>query len=511
MRKPLASQALSYLCIMLFITSKEIALLEKTLKSIKKQTNKKWILYIVLPNEKIIDLETIKTTLNNIKIKKYNLLFSPHPPHKIINRITTEYIFFIATGDYLHKEFIRLFFQKKKILPNLHIFYTDHTTIESNTHFKPDWNPDYLDSFNYISHAVIFKQSDLLKINLSKTTKKDYFHQLLLKISKQYNKSKIYHLPISLLTLKNTQKNYKNPLTNYFYSNNSVSKKDFPLSKPNPLVSILIPTKNQFKLLKQCVTSLLEKTNYSNFELLIINNKSNDSNTVDYLKQLDQCHNIRVLSYPYAFNYSAINNFAVKQAKGSIITFLNNDTEILNSNWLDEMVKHALRPEIGCVGAKLYYPDGTIQHGGVILGIYGSASHAHKHFPKDHAGYFNRLIAVHNVSAVTAACLVMRKEIFEQVGGFDQVNLKVAYNDVDLCLKVLQQGYRNLWTPYAELIHHESKSRGKKRSWWQRYKLRKEERFLQQKWGELLLNDPAYNPNLTLKQEDFSVKKISDS
>jgi GT2 family glycosyltransferase len=185
---------------------------------------------------------------------------------------------------------------------------------------------------------------------------------------------------------------------------------------------------------------------------------------------------------------------------------LNNDIKVIHSDWLDEMVAQACRPEIGCVGAKLYYPDNTIQHAGVILGIKGTASHAHKYFPKAHLGYFNRLVVTHNVSAVTAACLVMRKELFEQVGGFDEVNLKVAYNDVDLCLKVLACGYRNLWTPYAELIHYESKSRGKKRSWWQRRKLRKEARFLQKKWGKLLQNDPCYNPNLTLEAEDFSLK-----
>ena len=273
---------------------------------------------------------------------------------------------------------------------------------------------------------------------------------------------------------------------------------------------MIIPTKNQYSLLKSCIDSINNTTSYDNIEIIIIDNQSNEKEVLDYLDSLQvPPHKVRVIKYNKPFNYSAINNFAVKHATGSLIAFINNDIEVINKNWLEEMVYHALRPEIGCVGAKLYYPDGTIQHGGVILGIKGTASHAHKHFPGDHPGYFNRLSVVHNVSAVTAACLVMRKALFEEVEGFDEVNLKVAYNDVDLCLKVRELGYRNLWTPHAELIHHESKSRGKKRSWWQRRKLRKEARYLQQKWGDALLNDPAYNPNLTLDKEDFSPKEGS--
>jgi GT2 family glycosyltransferase len=200
-----------------------------------------------------------------------------------------------------------------------------------------------------------------------------------------------------------------------------------------------------------------------------------------------------------------MNNQAVSKAKGELVCFLNNDISIIKEDWLTEMVSHACRPEIGCVGAKLFYLDGTIQHAGVILGLKGYASHAHKGFAGDDPGYFNRLIVTHNVSAVTAACMVMKKEIFEEVGGFDTENLKVAYNDVDLCLKVREAGYRNLFTPHAQLIHHESKSRGKKRNKKQQKQLREESDFLVKKWGGVLYSDPAYNRNLTLLREDFSL------
>ena len=515
MSEQLPPENLSPLCIMLFVTRKEHRLLEQTIASIKQQTCPKWKLIIVAPDQNAIKTDDFQVILNNQKAVKADVLFSTDAPHKIVDEVKSQYIIFLSLGDQLHQDFVHYFFQQKQQYVSLRLLYTDHSLLSKGLekpvmHFKPDWNPDYLLSFNYISYAIVFSCDDLLRINdLLDAVEKDYFHQLLLVLTQQYTKDEIYHVAKPLFQLQGIDK--KSPtetlLADYFSNNEAIYRHAFFLPNTMPLVSIVIPTKNQFKLLKQCIDSLLEKTSYPHFELLIIDNQSNDPVTLEYLEQLASIENIRILHYPHAFNYSAINNFAVKQSKGSLIALLNNDTEIIHSDWLTEIVTQACRPDIGCVGAKLIYPDGTIQHGGVILGIYGTASHAHKHFPNDHTGYFNRLITVHNVSAVTAACLVMRKDVFNQVGGFDEVNLKVAYNDVDLCLKVLQQGYRNLWTPYAELIHHESKSRGKKRSWWQRRKLNKEGLFLKKKWGSLLINDPAYNPNLTLNSEDFSLRK----
>jgi GT2 family glycosyltransferase len=507
---------LSPLCIMLFITTKEPALLQQTIDSIKQQTCSEWELFIVVADQETINTDKFHSILNNKQKINTETLFSTLPPHKIITHTKSKYIVFLALGDRLHQDFVLHFFQQQQKLPSLRLFYSDHGLLSKGSkkpliHFKPDWNPDYLCSFNYISYVAVFSCDDLLKItDLLDRVEKDYFHQLLLTVTQQYNKEVIYHLAKPLVQLQLIEKDDSKAttlLTKYFNTSHTLYRYTLSLPDPAPLVSIIIPTKNQFKLLKQCIDSLLEKTSYPHFELLVIDNQSNDPVALEYLEQLASLKNIRVLHYPHTFNYSAINNFATKQAKGSLIALLNNDTEIIHPDWLTEMVIHACRLEIGCVGAKLIYPDGSIQHGGVILGIYGTASHAHKHFPNEHTGYFNRLITVHNVSAVTAACLVMRKDVFNQVGGFDEVNLKVAYNDVDLCLKVLEQGYRNLWTPYAELIHHESKSRGKKRSWWQRRKLNKEGLFLKKKWGDLLLNDPAYNPNLTLNREDFSLRK----
>lgn len=509
--------------IMLFMTSNESKQLQHTLASINQQTSPHWELYVITHSQTFMTINQLHATLHASTIKNPTLIISTLPPHKIAYQAQESYLTFLSTGDTLNPDFVYVCLQQQAKTPSVRLLYTDHTLLSDTTkqptpHFKPDWNPDYLNAYNYISYATVFYKHHLMTLKYSVLKQPfDYFHHLILNLTQHYNDDEIKHLSNLMFCFDVTPKKTTTALADYFILEEGVfsplalsllqkKEREQRLINNTPLVSIIIPTKNQYTLLKQCIDSLLHNTSYPSIELLIIDNQSDDPETKSYLKQLSHRQDTQVLNYPHPFNYSAINNFAVKKANGSFIALLNNDIKVINADWLSEMVVHACRPEIGCVGAKLYYPDGTIQHGGVILGIKGTASHAHKYFPKEHLGYFNRLVVTQNVSAVTAACLVMRKTLFEQVGGFDDVNLKVAYNDVDLCLKVLSDGYRNLWTPYAELIHYESKSRGKKRSWWQRRKLRKEARFLQKKWGKLLLNDPYYNPNLTLETEDFSLK-----
>ncbi|MFW9609300.1 MAG: glycosyltransferase, partial [Aquaspirillum sp.] len=217
---------------------------------------------------------------------------------------------------------------------------------------------------------------------------------------------------------------------------------------------------------------------------------------------------VKVLRYDHPFNYSAINNFGVQHARGSIVGLVNNDVEVISPDWLTEMVRHASRPDIGCVGAKLYYSNGKIQHAGVILGIGDVAGHAHKYFGRNQHGYFSRLKLVQNFSAVTAACLLVRCDVYEAAGGLDENNLHVAFNDVDFCLKVRQAGYRNLWTPYAELYHHESISRGHEDTPEKQARFNKEVDFMKNKWSDILLSDPSYNFNLTNTCEDFSIGGI---
>jgi GT2 family glycosyltransferase len=281
----------------------------------------------------------------------------------------------------------------------------------------------------------------------------------------------------------------------------------WPVPSPQPLVSLLVPTRDGVEILKPCVDAILERTDYRHFELFILDNQSSCASTLAYMEDVEKRDaRVKVLRWDHDFNYSAINNFGAQHANGDIIGLINNDVEPVNGKWLTEMVSQASRPEIGCVGAKLYYPNGTVQHGGVILGLGGVAGHAHRFFQQDEEGYAGRLQLVQNLTAVTAACLLLRREVFEKVGGLNEIDLTVAYNDVDLCLKVHELGLRNLWTPYAELYHHESISRGDDNTPKKRARALKEARYMREQWGPLLDNDPAYNPNLTLVHEDFSLR-----
>ena len=279
----------------------------------------------------------------------------------------------------------------------------------------------------------------------------------------------------------------------------------YDIPSPEPLVSLIIPTRNGLHLLRQCVESILSKTSYTRYEILIVDNGSDDAATLDYLQALRQNPRVRVLRDDRPFNYSAINNAAVTQAQGSIIGLINNDIEVISPGWLNEMVSHAVRPEIGCVGARLWFPDGTLQHGGVILGLGGVAGHGHYRLQQGNPGYFGRAQVIQNFSAVTAACLLVRKNIYMQVGGLDEENLAIAFNDVDFCLRVGKLGYRNLWTPYAELYHHESATRGADDTPEKMALFQKEIKYMQTRWGAVLLTDAAYSPNLACDQWDFSL------
>ncbi|MFP3256956.1 MAG: glycosyltransferase [Candidatus Nanopusillus acidilobi] len=273
----------------------------------------------------------------------------------------------------------------------------------------------------------------------------------------------------------------------------------------NYKISIIIPNKDHKEDLKKCITSIINKSTYKNYEIIIVENNSKEKKTFEYYEYLqNKYNNIVLLEWKDKFNYSAVNNFASKYANGDILLFLNNDTEVINENWIEEMLMYAQRKDVGAVGAKLYYPDDTIQHGGVILGIGGIAGHSHRLFPRASFGYFGRLVVVQNLSAVTGACLMMRKDVFNEVEGFDE-GYSVAFNDVDICVKVREKGYLVVWTPYAELYHHESKTRGYEDTPEKQERFKKEIELFKKKWGHILeKGDPYYNPNLTLDREDFS-------
>jgi GT2 family glycosyltransferase len=279
----------------------------------------------------------------------------------------------------------------------------------------------------------------------------------------------------------------------------------YALPEPAPLVSLIVPTRNGLALLRQCVDSVLSRTRYPCYELLIVDNGSDDPATLAYLQAVVADPRVRVRVDPQPFNYAALNNQALPDCRGSVIGLLNNDTEVISPDWLEEMVGLACRRDVGAVGARLWYGNGTLQHAGVLLGLGGFAGHPHMGLPRGAQGYFGRACLAQEFSAVTAACLVMRRSVFDAVGGLDAQSLAVDLNDVDLCLKLRQRGLRVVWTPHAELFHHESASRGKVLQPDQLARQQREQQCFAARWAGWLTRDPAYNPNLALRRDAFVV------
>jgi GT2 family glycosyltransferase len=416
--------------------------------------------------------------------------------------------------------------------PEADLLYSDEDKIDAQgnrfePYFKPDWNPDLFYGQNLITHLGVYRTQLVREVGGFRPGyegAQDW--DLALRIIERIPPSHIRHIPFvlyhwraipgsaatSMIEKPYVYESQKKALISYFerrgipvrlYSVHGVYWRiEYPLPTDPPLVSLIIPTHNGYELLSCCVESIFQKTTYRPFEILIVNHQSDDPQTLAYLERLSKEGKARVIDYEGPFNFSRINNEAVRHARGTILGFLNNDVEVISPGWLSEMVSHALRPEIGAVGAMLYYPDDTIQHGGVILGILGVAGHAYRYLPRGTPGQMGRAWLAQDLSAVTGACLLMRRDVFEEVGGFDE-QLAVAFNDVDLCLRIRERGYRVLWTPFAELYHREGVSRGKDTIESERFL--REIRFMQERWGEQLLHDPAYNPNLTLEREDFSL------
>jgi GT2 family glycosyltransferase len=270
------------------------------------------------------------------------------------------------------------------------------------------------------------------------------------------------------------------------------------LPEQPPLVSIIIPIRDQVQLLQNCVATLQSHTSYPAFEMIIVDNGSTGAETREVLAALQKQTDVRVVRDEGDFNFSRLNNLGSRHARGELLLFLNNDIETTHSGWLAEMVSHAIQPQVGAVGARLWYADGTLQHGSVILGLGGVAGHAHPRIPRGHPGYFNRAWLQHQCGAVTAACALVKRDVFERVGGFDERNLAINFNDTDLCLRIRSLGLQIVWTPYADLIHHESVSRGHHAARTQQAQFFREATYMQQRWGRELLHDPFYSPNLSL-------------
>ncbi len=450
---------------------------------------------------------------------------------------TGEYVAFMDHDDMLAPNALLEVAKAIGLNPNAKLIYSDEDKIDDEDrryapHFKSDWNPDMFLSQNYISHLSIIERALVEEVGAFREGyegAQDF--DLFLRVADQISPEEIVHIDKILYhwraiegstAFDPEEKSYTseaglNALIDYFLHRGESAavemgmlpntyKVVYPLSD-EPLVSLIVPTRDGYDILSLCIESIIAKTIYKNYEVIIVDNQTTDPKTLAYFDQITGEHqNIRIVEYDEAFNYAAINNFGVEHARGELIGLINNDVEVISDHWLTEMVQHAIRPEIGAVGAKLYYDNDTIQHAGVILGVGGVAGHSHKHFPRSSHGYFSRLKITQNLSAVTSACLLIRKSIYEEVEGMNEEYLKVAFNDVDFCIKVHTLGYRNLWTPYVELYHHESVSRGAEDNEIKKARFGREIQYMKKRWGRVLQSDPHYNSNLTLKHENFAIK-----
>lgn len=412
---------------------------------------------------------------------------------------------------------------------NLDLIYSDSDKIDeedrrSDPHFKPDWNPDLMLAFNVITHLACIRKHLVDRLGgFRKGFEGSQDYDLFLRVTAIT--TRISHIPQILYhwrcvegsTALGPQAKYyahasaQRAIGDYLKSTATAATVEsgfqhyhrivYPLPALLPKVSVIIATRDKVLLLRSIVNGILQKTKYPNLELMIIDNQSQEESTKRFLQELKNDPRVRILSYDYPFNFSAINNWGVSRAEGDIIALLNNDLRIIEKNWLIEMVRLALLDRVGAVGAKLYYPDDTLQHIGVVLGMGGVAGHPLRHQRRDTLRWVGRAHVTQPYSAVTAACLVIQKRRFLEVGGFDDANLAIAFNDVDLCLKLQEKGYHNLFTPGAELYHMESASRSVNETLENSDRFRCENDFMIKKWGHRLESDSYYNPNLSITDE----------
>ena len=441
-----------------------------------------------------------------------------------------EYVGLLDHDDELRPHTLLEMVETMRAHPDAALLYSDEDKIDAqgsrfDPNFKPDWNLDLLLSQNYVCHFTVIR-TDLVRAvdGFRKGFEGSQDHDLVLRCTERLQPAQIRHIPKVLYhwraipgstALTRDAKDYASsagaravaghldrchPGARAEELSHGHYRVHWPLPDPVPKVSLIIPTRDRVELLRMCVESILDKTTYPDFELVVVDNQSTEAEALEYLAELEQRANVNVLRYDAPFNYSAINNWAVRQCDGAVIGLVNNDIEVISRDWLEEMVSQAIRPDVGAVGAMLYYPNDTIQHAGVALGVHGVAAHLYAGMPRGYPGHGGRARVAQTLSAVTGACLLVRRDRYEEVGGLDDA-LEVAFNDIDFCLRLRKAGYRNIWTPFAELYHHESASRGSEDTEEKRQRFAREIDLMQERWGPQLQCDPAYNLNFSLASQ----------
>ena len=422
-----------------------------------------------------------------------------------------------------------------RIAEGADVIYTDEDKVTENAeehyqpHLKPDFNLDLLRSNNYICHFLVVKRELIEKAGGFRREfdgAQDYdfvfrctelaekivhvprilYHWRTHKASTADNPaSKQYAYEAGRRAIEGNLARTGTPGTVTQTEDFGFYHVEYPV-QGNPLVSILIPNCDQKEALESCLRSIRERSTYQNYEILIIENNSREEETFAFYRELEKEKNIRILTWKHPFNYSAINNFAAREARGEYLLLLNNDTRVITPGWIEGMLGNCQRPEVGITGAKLYYPDNTVQHAGIIIGIGGIAGHAFLNLPRSRSGYLHKASIQMDYSAVTAACMMVKKHVYEELGGFEE-KLTVAFNDVDFCLRAGRAGYLVVYNPRVELYHDESKSRGAEDSPEKIRRFQEEIEFMRSRWIDLLkAGDPCYNKNLTLSKWNYSLR-----
>ncbi|MBA4390030.1 MAG: hypothetical protein C0399_03735 [Syntrophus sp. (in: bacteria)] len=512
--------------------------LEGMIESVIAQTYPKWELCIAdgCSEEAYIKEILTKYSLNDKRIKVRFLNQNKGiagNSNEAIALSSGSYITFLDHDDLLPQHALFEAVRTINENPGADFIYSDEDkitedgSIRVDPHFKPDWSPDTLKSYNYIAHLTVIKKDLIDEIGWFQTGydgSQDY--DLFLRATEHARRivhiSKIlYHWriiegstafnpvekPYTQVAGKRALEDHMNRLgiegkvEDGLFANSYRIK--YKLNRL-PLISVIIPNRDNAQELAKCIESITVRSTYRNIEIIIMENGSKDDRTFDLYRRLENINNVKIFTWNKPFNYSQINNDGVRHAKGEMLLFLNNDVEAINPDWIDNMVQHAVCEKVGCVGAKLYYKNNTVQHAGIVVGLCGIAGHPFKGFPRGSHGHKGRLNVIQNISAVTGACLMMRKNVFDEVGGFDE-GYPLAFNDVDLCMKVRQHEYLIIYTPYAELYHYESKTRGLEDTTEKIRRFTMEMELFRAKWSsELKKGDPYYNSNLSLSREDFA-------
>lgn len=520
-----------------------ILFLEQMIDSVRNQTYANWELCIVnaSPEEKemhqVLDKYVNMDTRIRVKDLKDNLGIAENTNEALLMG-TGEFIGLLDHDDLLAPQALYCMVEamnSKKFQGHVDVLYSDEDKVTMDLsehfqpHFKPDFNLDLLRSNNYITHFFVARTSLVKEVGgfrreYDGAQDYDFIFRCVEKAEQ------ICHIPEILYHWRTHKASTADNPASKMYAFEAGKRaiegnlercgvegivdhtKDYGFYQVKypvqgqPFVSVIIPNKDQKESLKKCLDSVFEKTTYKNYEIIIVENNSTAPETFAYYKELEKRENVKILVWEKGFNYSAINNFGVKEAKGDYLLFLNNDVEVINPEWMEEMLGNCQRKEVGIVGSKLYYPDNTIQHAGTIIGIGGIAGHAFLNMPRSRTGYLHKASLQMDLSAVTAACMMMKKSVFEQIEGFEE-KLQVAFNDVDLCLRTVQAGYLVVYNPKVELYHYESKSRGTEDNEEKVRRFQSEIEFMRTRWIDILKEgDPYYNKNLTLSKWNYSLR-----